>query len=131
MRKSRRRANFRIGQLFYCSATVTVASLVPPETVVQWSRYCSDAVAASVVAVPFTLVLAEFCEVNVASLCEEMTHLLMPVVTQPKSDVPPDCILAGLATKIIEGADICMEHCAPDVTAPCVQVSAYVDVLVP
>ena len=108
----------------YWTITVVDASLKPPETVVQWRRYGVVLVAGRVVAVPFTLVLLRFCEVNVASVGEEMTQVFMPEVTHPMSDVCPVEIFAGFATRMMVGFEICTEHCAPEVTAPLVHVSA-------
>ncbi len=88
-------------------------------------------VAASVVALPFTLVFEEFCAVKAASPWEEMTQDCMPVVIQPRSDVAPECMVAGFATRIMVDGVIWTEHCAPEVTVPLLQVRPYVAVFVP
>ena len=55
----------------------------------------------------------------------------MPVVSQPKSEVPPAAAVFGFATRIIEGLLTCTLHCAPAVFPSWVHVRACVAVLVP
>ena len=52
-----------------------------------------------------------------------MTHDRIPVVTQPRSVVEAFCTVRGLATRMMDGWLICMEHCAPLVYGPLVQAS--------
>lgn len=86
---------------------------------------------AGVVTVPVTLVLLTFCAVKAASSGLEITQLCMPVVSQPRSEVLPETIVPGFATRMMEGIATRMEHCAPAVCAPCVQIREYVAVLAP
>lgn len=65
---------------------------------------------AAVSAVPFTLVLEEFCEVKSDWSELEITHDLMPAVIQPRSDVWPRGTVFGLATKMMDGLLISTEH---------------------
>lgn len=92
---------------------VVVASLVPPETVSQWSRNCADVEIGLVVAAPVTLVLEELRAVKSAWSGLEMTQDCIPVVSQESSEVPFAGTVFGLATRIMLGRETWMEHCAP------------------
>ena len=117
---------------------VVLACRVPPPRVVQFIRKLYMvaveliAVKGGVVAVPFTLVLFAFCEVNSGRSGLEMTHVCMPEVTQPSAEVFSDTTDLGFAIRTIPGFPICTLHGALLPERPsCVQVSPKLAVLVP
>ncbi len=108
---------------------------VPPPRVVQFKRKLYVVVAelvavrGGVVAVPFTLVLFAFCEVNSGRFWLEMTHACIPEVTQPSAEVLPDWTDLGFATRTMPGFATCTLHCALPERPSLVQVSPKLAVL--
>jgi hypothetical protein len=94
------------------TSTVSVASRIPPPTVVQWRRKRVVEEIGGVVTVPLTLVLLAFWEVNVGRSGLEMTHDCIPEVTQPSWAVAEATTVFGFATNTIDGFPTCTVHCA-------------------
>ena len=110
---------------------MVAACLAAPAAVVQSSWNIAAAVIGDVVAEPLALVLGALREVKSAWSGLEMTQDCMPLVIQPRSEVPFIGTVRGLATRMMEGRETCTEHWAPAVLPWSVQVSEYVAVLAP